>query len=634
VPRSCGWDDRPAPARYDAPRSWKLEAGSWKRRALSLLLGLAACGPRTAPVTPAPEPPPPRDAGADAAPPLAAVRAPLLTRVEPPAGPGAAASYPVVAARVFAVGDSQLRHLYGKRTFAQSPFADRYQGIEVAIRPAALDDGGDLLLAAFLEEHRRHHPRATLVYMGDAADLSCTQEMDRFVRVMAENAAIPFLMVTSNHDGFFAGNFTSKADGGGKLAWTDMPADWRRACAEPGSTADHLLTKGRAVLRIAELLPPAPPWATSLSALEPELPSGYRGAHLTYVRPLGGGDAGAPPAWGVFLDTVDYRDFDLTAAHGAGTVGSISAEALRTLDLAMFDVATAASGPRPRWIAFGHHPVSQLEPAARARLLRFFDVHPEIAGYVSAHTHYSDERSHRLPSGRSLPELVVGSTTDFGGGAPQSARLVELRVGGDRAGLASWRLVLDVDALCAGIEPLPPNDALGYVSYRLARDDTGDVPTSTWDLFWAWLEDDDLGHYRIAQTAGALLVENRLVRALAYLYRAAPWGPDELDDGARAELDALIARVSGPGIGWGAAVDRNLEALGEYERWWDPVLAPYIPLFARTLLSFGAERYLFEKLRAARPRGPARRRWFTCHAARAAEAEARRPRPKDVIFIP
>src|SRR6185436_18414333 len=125
----------------------------------------------TASPVPAPAPPAP-----PAAPPLPP---PLLRLVDPPAGPGPGAAYPQVAARVFALGDSQLHHLYGKRTFAQSPFADRYQGIEVAIRPAALDDGGDLLLGLFVDEHHRHHPRSTLVYMGDAADLSCTQEYDR-----------------------------------------------------------------------------------------------------------------------------------------------------------------------------------------------------------------------------------------------------------------------------------------------------------------------------------------------------------------------------------------------------------------------------------------------------------------------
>ena len=53
--------------------------------------------------------------------------------VEPPGGPGPGADLPVVAARVFALGDTQLHHMYGKRGFAQSPFADRYAGVEVAI---------------------------------------------------------------------------------------------------------------------------------------------------------------------------------------------------------------------------------------------------------------------------------------------------------------------------------------------------------------------------------------------------------------------------------------------------------------------------------------------------------------------
>jgi hypothetical protein len=592
-----------------------------------LLLALCACGSAAPPpAAPSPGAAPPTPAPPPAAPPPS-----LLLATEPPAGPGAAATYPVVAARVFALGDSQLRHLYGKRTFAQSPFADRHGGIEVAIRPAALDDGADLLLALFLEEHQRHHPRATLVYMGDATDLSCVQEVERFHRVMAAAFAIPFLMVTSNHDGFYAGNFTQKADAGGKLAYTDMPHDWRRACSEPGRMDDLTLTKGRAVLRIAENLPPAPPWATWLSAPEPDAPSGYRTAVLTYVRPLGGGEAGAPPAWGLFLDTVDYRDFDLTRALGAGTTGSVSTDALRMLDLAMFDVDAAAPA-RPIWVAFGHHPIAGLEPRARERLLRFFDVHPEIVAYVSAHTHVSDERPHRLPSGRLLTELVVGSTTDFGGpGIPQTARLLEVRVDPARAlrGVASWRLELDVERLCEGVAPLPARDPLGYTSYRLERDDTGDVPTGTWDLFWAWLEDDDLTHHRIAQAAGALLVENRLVRALARVYREAP---GELGESARAELDALIGRATGPGIGWSASPGA-LDALSDYDRWWDPALLPYLPLLQQTLLSFGRHRAFFERLRATRRADAARRRHFTCHAARAAEAEARRLPARGPIYI-
>lgn len=591
------------------------------RARLAVLLALASCARSVTPVALPPAP--------VLTPPLTVKPPALLRAIEPPAGNGAGASYGVVAARVFALGDSQLRHTYGRRTFAQSPFADRYQGIEVAIRPAALDDGGDLLLRLFLDEHRHLYPRASLVFMGDAGDLSCEQELDRFLGIMAEKVEIPFHVIASNHDGFYAGNFTSRNDGGGKLAYTDLPVDWMRACSEPGSLADHMLTKGRAVPRMADVLPPAPAWATSMAAAEPDVPSSYRTAFLTYVRPLGGGDVPSPPVWGLFLDTVDYRDFDVSQVYGAGTVGSVSAEALKFLDLAMFEVASSAQ--KPSWLAFGHHTIAQLDDGAQQRLLRFFDLHPEIVAYVSAHTHHSTEHMHRLPSGRMFPELVVGSTTDYGGdGAPETARLIELRVdpATDARAAVSFRLELDVDKLCAGIPPLDDNRALSYDSYRLERDDTGDVPTGTWDLFWAWLEDDDLRHYRIAQTAGALLVENRQVRALAYLYRSAP---GELDEASRLELDALIARVSGPGIGWGATPE-SIAGFSEYDRWWDPVLAPYVPLLARTLLSFGSERLLFEKLRATRTTDAERQRWFTCHAARAAAAEAKRL-PAGKIFI-
>src|SRR5690606_1923032 len=145
--------------------------------------------------------------------------------VTPPAGAGGLDGEGIVAARVFAFADSQLHYLLGKRNFAQSPFADR-MSFEVAVRPAALDDGADLLLALFLDEHRRFHADHTPVFLGDAADLSCVQELDAFFAVVAGAGLDTLLSVTSNHDGFYAGNFTSRRDLDGHLQLTDMPRDW------------------------------------------------------------------------------------------------------------------------------------------------------------------------------------------------------------------------------------------------------------------------------------------------------------------------------------------------------------------------------------------------------------------------
>jgi len=427
-------------------------------------------------------------------------------------------------------------------------------------------------------------------------------------------------MVTSNHDGFFAGNYTQRADADGKMEYTDMPDDWRRACAEPGSTDDHILTKAAAVMRIAAALPDAPGWATDMAAVDPRDPSGYRGAYLSYTRAIG------DDTWGLFFDTVDYRDFDLPRSLGAGTVGSISTAQLGAVDKMMLGVA-AASGTRarPAFVAFGHHTIAELDPATHDRLLQFLDARPEILGYVSAHTHRADEHVHVLPSGRTFVELVVGSTTDFGSeGEPPSARLVEVRedpATGAR-GLASTRVYLDVDALCGDVAAVPAEDPLAYTAYRIDRDDTPDVPTSTGGLLLAWLGSSDLRQHRAAQVIGALVVQHRMVRALASIYLNAPGGV--ADDGARAELTAVVGRVG--------AQDALLGPT-PYDLWWDPALSPWVPAAARRLLSFGAERDTFEAVRATRETTPARRRWFACHAARASQAEARFPRRVGGVLI-
>jgi hypothetical protein len=568
------------------------------------------------------------DAGVAAAPSIGPA---MFVSQEPPGGLGPGASLPIVAARVFAFGDTQFHHLYGKRTFAQSPFADRFS-FEVAVRPAALDDGSDLLLEALLVERGARFADYTPVYLGDAADLSCTQEIARFHRVVADAGLPALLTVTSNHDGFFVGNFTSKADLDGQLAITDMPDDWTRACAEPGSTADHRLTKGGAVAALAARLPEAARRGATWSSDGAADPNGYKRAYLYYVSPLGGGDPGARPVWGVFIDTSDYRGFDLQGSQGAGTVGAIAKEQLVTLDRAMF-TATDAAGQKPLWLAFMHSPSAGLDAASRRRFFEFLDVHPEIVGVVAAHTHTPDERAVTLPSGRELPELVVGSTTDW----PIGARLVEVRIDprpGARtpAGVVSQRLLVDLDTLCDGIAPLAA-DALGYTGYRLVRDDVPDVSLSLYDKLAFATGLDDLGRVRVKQTVGAYLVENELVRAWAALYAQAPGGvPKE----HQAALTVLLASrfPGGDSIAelW-AAMGRD-EGLDKWDIWFDPVLAPLVPRVARLVWTFARQRDTVEALRAWRRGDGERQRYFACHAARAAEAESKRPRRQGKLYIP
>ncbi len=571
------------------------------------------------------------DAGvADAAPTPRPVR--MLRAVAPPGGAGGITGAAVVA-RVFAFADTQIHYMYGKRTFAQSPFADR-MAFEVAVRPAALDDGSDLLLDAFLRDYRAHYASHSLVFLGDAADQSCTQEFTAFKAVLARAGLTQLLGVTSNHDGFFVGNFTSKRDLGGNLRLTDMPRDWTRACSLPGSFTDRRLTRGRAAARLLSMLPPAPAWATASAHRGATGPSQYKAAHLYYVRALRGGDKGAPPGWGVFLDTVDYRGFDLSGARGAGTVGAIHSKQLRFLDRAMFEARNAEGVAPVTFLAFGHHPVEELEGRSRDRLLRFLDAHPRIVAYVAAHTHRSDERTLTLPSGRTLPELIVGSTTD----APQAARVLELQYDAKtgRRSVRSHRLVLDLGRTCRGVTPMPQTQ-LGYTGYRFKRDGTPDLTVGLIDKLMVGIGLDDLASKRLVQVLGAMAVENELVRSLAKLYLDAPIA---LDAAQRRTLTGIVAAryAAGPDLRalrpWLSGRARTRPPT-RYEAWNDPTVAHIAAVAEQGLHRFGRYRQLFRRLRPLRSRSKSAHDYFLCHASRAAVAEARTPRTRDknVVFI-
>jgi hypothetical protein len=647
-------------------RSGRAPGAGMKLVALALLLAfdpalslLAGCGARrpdrgSRPVSDATAPD--VDAGADEPKPAptAGTQEPRAPRPPPLPGtawlheitpPGGTAEIDggVVAARVFAFADSQLHYLLGKRTFAQSPFAER-MSFEVAVRPAALDDGSDLLLALFLDERQRRYPGHTPVFLGDAADLSCVQELDAFFDVLAAAGLDRLMAVTSNHDGFFAGNFTSRRDLDGQLAVTDMPHDWTRACALPGRFDDRRLTKGRAVQRFAGRLPPGPAWATQTS--QPgagDAPGGYRDAYLYYVRPLGGGDPGAPPAWGIFLDTVDYRGFDLEASQGAGSTGAVSAEQMRFFDRAVRQLREDAGASGLTLVVFGHHPYASLERASRKRLLQFLAAHPEIAAYVAAHEHVATERSIDLggPSGpgrqgqrRSLPELIIGSTTD----APQSAGLLEVQIdpGTGRRSVARRRLALEPGRACAGVPPLPA-DGLGYTAYRIARDGIPALDIGTLDQILFALGLDDLAAARIEQGLGALLVENELVRAWARLYAGAPVAHAA---GDRRALDHVLEQRYAAGRDlaavWpflrGQAPAQQADA--RWHDWHDPVTAPVLAAAEQGVHRFGAHVEAIMRLRGVRTSTPEAHRYFLCHASHAAQAEARTPRRRGhVLYI-
>jgi hypothetical protein len=298
----------------------------------------------------------------------------------------------------------------------------------------------------------------------------------------------------------------------------------------------------------------------------------------------------------------------------------------------MLEARHAAGNQRPSFVVFGHYPFSELSPDSKKRLAQFFDLHPEVLGYVSAHAHLSKELSIRLPSGRKLPEIVVGSTTD----APETARRLEVQVDretGARA-LASWRLRLEPEPLCAGIERLPPTTA-GYTGYRILRDSTPMLDISTLEKLMVFVGVDDLETKRVIQGVGALLVENELVRGWAQLYLDAP--PALAANRALLEQIVSARFAAGDELSeirpWLTGTARVPE-LSRYDGWHDPVVARYLAIAEHAVHRFGPYRQVFSRLRRERLGDPEVERYFLCHAVFAAEAEERARRTiDDVVYI-
>lgn len=336
---------------------------------------------------------------------------------------------------MFIVSDSQLHELRGRRFVGQMEFADAL--VPVALRPVELDVLSAAPLARFgslyraLAAERPAGARLWWAHLGDMADLSCQNEMDRSSRLLRARYDVNALagVAPGNHDKAFTGNFFwspywDSACPSGRLEKTDSDAKllaaWRAGIEGAG---------GRMV--------PASGWDFMAAASR-------RGSALVTATPLGTVRDHDHPRGviGVFVDTSDGLDFDLGVA---GLFGTFSRQQAATLDRVLAELR-AAGGPAyadPFYVLFMHHPLGEMAPRSDGRLKRWIarldgergddQDRARVLGVVSAHTHEAQKHSHCI-GGREIPEVVVGSTTD----PPQEAALLSL---GPRAdGTVSLRL--------------------------------------------------------------------------------------------------------------------------------------------------------------------------------------------------
>ncbi|MFW6067312.1 MAG: hypothetical protein ACOC97_03170 [Myxococcota bacterium] len=313
--------------------------------------------------------------------------------------------------RLLVLADNQQHHLYGEPVWIQSGLPDRL--VRTAVRSPQLDLFGPDVLAWGLRANRR----APAVHLGDACNLSCTGELDRFLQIIDDHDR-GWFMAPGNHDGFYFGNEGIEPEG-----------DWARVCRGAGQP----LTKDAFVRRYLEALAAQDLPGTSAFRHEADLGARrgqwrYLGDERALLRRVAWSidpalphrsfvlqmlDIGFPtatvPTFVLLLDSASYpfapELFPL--ARNAGMVGHLVEEQLDIAERWLDDVDDAGAPI----VLMAHHPYDDLKRPAKRAVDRFRRKH-RVLTYVSAHTHDGGFRVHPGDD-ESWVELNVGSMVDW-----------------------------------------------------------------------------------------------------------------------------------------------------------------------------------------------------------------------------
>ena len=116
---------------------------------------------------------------------------------------------------IYFVADNQFHIVDGKQYPLQNYVSDKFTG--VAIRPPQTTIFGPPSFETFLSGLDQS---PLLLHLGDAADISCPQELDRFFQTMHSYEG-PWVFTPGNHDCFYTGNSQHKS------SYTET---WDEAC--------------------------------------------------------------------------------------------------------------------------------------------------------------------------------------------------------------------------------------------------------------------------------------------------------------------------------------------------------------------------------------------------------------------
>lgn len=325
---------------------------------------------------------------------------------------------------VLLIADNQQHYLYGEPVWIRTALVDKF--VQSAIRAPQLDLFGPSVLEWVLKNHADIAP---VIHLGDALNLSCVEEYDRFVATM-RHAGKGWFIAPGNHDGIYFGSSSSHSEwaavcqgGGGpmsKAAFVDRYV--REALAgkhasgpvnaatvtDPGTAEFAARFDGRSA-GTWTYSGTKTPWLRRVAwRVDPNAPH-----HSYVVQEIDATFGRGRRARYILLDTSHYEHapqlVPIPPHVNPGSTGDLRDEQFSIVDGWLEE--KDAGAPEPIVVLFGHHPYEALTNRARARLEQLRAKH-RVLLYVSAHTHRG---GYFIRSGddSSWLELNVGSLVDW-----------------------------------------------------------------------------------------------------------------------------------------------------------------------------------------------------------------------------
>ncbi|SEQ46252.1 metallophosphoesterase [Nitrosomonas ureae] len=330
-----------------------------------------------------------------------------------------------ITKKVLFIGDNQINENHGYPAFIQSSFADQF--VAVSRRPVQQTIFGEEILRQILKSEQ-----VPVIHLGDALNLSCKSEFERFIKLMNESN-LEWVMAPGNHDGFFTGVTLGTDDirNGGhfRSLHPDYGRDrdvWEAVCknsiplTKPTLVQDYLeVLKNNSDKRVSTIrsnkncahnIYQANLINESYSCIYSDKTRKDRpwASFIIQKIDISNINKNLEKVSLILIDTSVYENSLLFREGGAGVIGGLGKTQRAILEEWLTNNAKAGI----LTILAGHHPIKQLNDKDDIKFLTEHSKNRSFLYYISAHTHSGAIYFHDKDTQKEIAEINLGSIYD------------------------------------------------------------------------------------------------------------------------------------------------------------------------------------------------------------------------------